>query len=135
MSIRSSPYPADGVQNCPTVCVAQSAIRSAFVVDGAAAISQFGDFLDWRVTENGRLPSIKSGYGINKLRRPIGWLWGRMSVRAKAIFLAAQYTAAVDYLNECLSNIQDELGEIEDEVSLPSADRLLSQWLVGEATA
>lgn len=129
MSIYSSPFPSQGTDECPTVGVAQTIARCAYVIDGESAIAEIAGYVELKQVGNHKMPEIKIGSRIADLRRPIAKVWDGMSDKAKAMFFKGQYDSAVDYRNDCIENIRNELGEIDVEVKLPTSDRLLAKWL------
>jgi hypothetical protein len=141
MSIFSSPFPKEGHYRVPSVSVAERVLFAAVVADGTDSIgTDFDGLIQWeRVGAEGEgqveLPQIPSGVGVNKLRRPIGKLWERMSQKAKAKFLAKEYHDAVNYLDECLDNMREAFGEDNinggEIVRLPTGQQLLGKFLNG----
>ena len=129
MAIYSSPFPSQGTDECPTVTVAEHIARCAYVIDGESAIAEIADFLEWKQIGDHKQPSIPTGIGIAAFRRPIAKMWDGMSTKAKALFFKGQYDAAIDYRNDCVENIRNELGEIVVDVTLPTSNRLLAKWL------
>jgi hypothetical protein len=65
------------------------------------------------------------------VRKAIAALWRRMSKKAKAHFFAQQYRNAVTYLDECMTNIRNEFGEVNapSPLPLPTANDILGEWL------
>jgi hypothetical protein len=129
MSIYSSPFPSQGTDECPTVTVAQTIARCAYVIDGESAIAEIAGYVELKQVGDHTMPEIKAGSRIAELRRPIAKVWDNMSDKAKALFFKGQYDAAVDYRNDCVENIRNELGDIDIEAKLPTSNGLLAKWL------
>jgi hypothetical protein len=99
MSIYSDPYPARGVDECPSVSVAERVMTFAAKTDGPEVLGEFLTSVVVRPPEecdDGSL-HIQTRVGIRWLRKPIGELWRRMSDEAKARFLLEQLRDAVRY--------------------------------------
>jgi hypothetical protein len=129
MSIYSAPYPADGVDYCPTKTIAEIIAQIAYDIDGPTAIAEITDFFAMESVDGRQQLVMQCGIGDGGVRRRIAKVWSGMSHKAKAHFFRDQYNHAAAYAMTCLRNIRNELGEIDVEINLPPSDRIIAKWL------
>jgi hypothetical protein len=132
--IYSSPYPFDGVERCMSGD-AEAIMKFAVLCDGKDILKHdfMESMLEWEDFGPIKMPRLKSGLGIDKVRKAIKGLWPRLSKKAKANYFAVQYNAAVTYIHECMDNIHAEFGDdVVTSHSLPTTNDMLGPFLKGE---
>jgi hypothetical protein len=138
MPIYSQPFPKEGTGKCPTMSTAQRIVDYAVFTDGRAILqSDLDRFVEWETVlerEDVKLEiaKIKDGTKLDSIRKPISRLWQRMSKKAKAKMLGAQYQIAIDYLDSCVDVIREEFNNDivpTHPLHLPTPNELLGKWL------